>query len=211
MDNVAQAGNTGLSWRVHRMRGWCAALRKSTPGRRRQGSKTMASNRIDEVTNRASAAIDRVTQRLESYEADQRRADEADARTQAMIDAQKRSDKRASKTRSRPTASERQPRRPTNHPRRFTSTFCARCRRCFLAERRPEVSETSSMTVGDFARIPMNRSVGEGFDPLFHDAGAPQAETPLVSTPGRRVCGTPQGRRHDRAGPVAGVVGIGLA
>ena len=106
----------------------CARVRSDEDDKdRRQWPAT----EFDEVTNRASAAIDRVTQRLELYEADQRRADEADARTQAMIDAQKRSDKRASKTRSRPTASERQPRRPTNYPRRFTSTFCARCRRCF--------------------------------------------------------------------------------
>jgi hypothetical protein len=48
-----------------------------------------------------------------------------------------------------------------------------------------KLSGTSSTTVDHLARIPVNempRSVREAFDPLFHEAGALQAETRHVST-----------------------------
>jgi hypothetical protein len=116
-----------------------------------------------------------------------------------MIDAQKRSDLQARFEDTFAPYGERAPAPAADEsPASFHKHLLRTVQKKLSPSDDRKLSETSSMTVGDFARIPMNRSVGEGFDPLFHEVGALQAETPLVSTLPPAGEFVERHRRHDR-------------
>jgi hypothetical protein len=143
-------------------------------------------NRIDEIADRANATLDRVTRRLESYEADQRRADEADQRSQAMVDAEKRVELQARFDPIFQSYGERAPMpaaddSPVSYHRQLLRQVQ---QRLSPADDR-KLPSANSVTVGEIARLPVSdltRTAREAFGPMFEEAAAVQAKKPHVST-----------------------------